>query len=413
MKQSHLKNSLKRTWIPLLSLFILMIGSSFLLTLTVLRLGHMHAPPILIGSMTAALYAGLAAGSFQAEPLIARVNHVRAYTTFVSIFSVTCLLQGLFVNAWFWLSLRFICGFSIAGALIVVESWLLAKSTFKTRGVILSLYMISLYCAQSFGQLFINTKQLNSLQPFVIVALLSSISLIPLAIGKMNMPRITAHSSLSFKKLYRLAASSIVAAFCGGLMQSSINGLLPYYLKLQKYPLNEVSYMMAITLFGGMCLQYPMGRLSDIVERRLVLALICIASILICTQVILTHHILILMYTSLFILGGLIFTIYPVSISYGCDALSRHEIVAGTQGLLLAYSIGAMLGPILSPFFITLFGPEGLFVYFISISSLLSVYLMWRRTQKVANPQEEPFLAVTGTTPISAELDPRSDEEAI
>ncbi|GJM07152.1 MAG: MFS transporter [marine bacterium B5-7] len=411
MRKSKLLVNLKRTWIPLTSLLILMLGSSFLITLTVLRLRGMHAPSLMIGAMTAVLYAGSAAGSFRAEPFIARVKHVRAFATFASIFSITCLLQGLWLNPWFWLVLRFLNGYAIAGLFIVIESWLLAKSTAKTRGAILSLYMIALYCAQSAGQFFINLKHLNSLQPFVIIGVLTALAVLPLAMGKVRMPHIEAPSTLDFKKLYKKAASGMVGALCGGLIQSSMYGLLPLYLRQQHYPLKEVSYMMALTIFGGMCLQYPMGRLSDVIERRFVLALICFASILICTQIILAHHLLIWMCVALFVLGGLTFTVYPISISYGCDALSRRDIVAGTQGLLLAYSIGAMVGPIVSPLFMDLFGSAGLFIYFMIISGLLGAFLMWRRTQKTAKPQDEPFVLVPQTTPISAELDPRMDEE--
>ena len=111
------------------------------------------------------------------------------------------------------------------------------------------------------------------------------------------------------------------------------------------------------------------------------------------------------------IFGGLTFTVYPLSISYACDSLEGHQIVAGLQALLIAYSVGAMLGPFIAPGFMSFLSIRGLFLFVLVISFILMIFLMYRKTQSVSMPQEEPYRVIPQTTPIVTELDPRQDEE--
>jgi len=111
------------------------------------------------------------------------------------------------------------------------------------------------------------------------------------------------------------------------------------------------------------------------------------------------------------IFGGLTFTLYPVSISYACDSLASEDIVAGTQTLLIAYSLGAMLGPMLAPVFMLTLGQQGLFAYFIVVLAVFSVLLGWRKSTHPNKPHEESYLAYPPVTPVSIEVDPRGDGE--
>jgi len=123
--------------------------------------------------------------------------------------------------------------------------------------------------------------------------------------------------------------------------------------------------------------------------------------------VLIKHYLVSLALVAIF--GGLTSTIYPVSISYACDVLEGKDIVAGIQGLLLSYSIGAMLGPFVAPVFMHAFNEKGLFIYFILVSACIVSLFTWRKTQRESPPQEEPFQMMTQTTPIMAEIDPRAE----
>jgi MFS family permease len=399
---------MKIAFAPLLSLFILILGNGLFNTLITIRLNLEGNSAFIIGLATTAYYAGLVCASFKIERTIIRVGHIRAFAAFASILAIVTLLQGMFVVPWFWLVLRFISGGATAGLFIVIESWLLILGTVKTRGQILALYMLVFYCAQGLGQFLINLAEPTAYSLFAITAMLCSLSIIPLTIGKIGTPQFEEPVSLTFVTLYKKSTSGIVGCFCSGLILGTVYGLLPLYIAEKTQNASDVALFMALTIFGGMALQYPLGKLSDYVDRRNVLIGIALLTIVASLAINLAFHSLWFALINIFIFGGLAFTFYPVSISHACDSLAPSEIVAGTQGLLLAYSVGATIGPMIAPVFIKFFGINGLFIYFITISAGLAAFFIWRKTRAAPTAHEETFVVMPQTTPITAELDPRA-----
>lgn len=394
---------------PLLSLFILILGNGLFTTLVAVRLHGEGSSALIIGLATACYYAGLVCASFKIERSIIRVGHIRAFSAFASALAVISLLQGIYVNPWFWLFLRFLGGIATAGLFIVIESWLLILGTIKTRGQILAIYMVTFYAAQGLGQFLINLGDPESLILFAITAMLCSLSVIPLAMSKVGAPQFGEPTSLSFRSLYKKSASGIIGCFCAGLILGSIYGLLPLYLAEKTHNTSDVGLFMALTIFGGMALQYPVGKISDYVDRRNVLIAISLLTIVISLSINILFHWQWAALIAIFIFGGLTFTLYPVSISHACDLLLPNEIVAGTQGLLLAYSLGATIGPAIGPLFMKLIGINGLFLYFITISAILAIFFSWRKIWVAPRKHDETFIPIPQTTPITAEMDPRGE----
>lgn len=406
-----MKTILKTTFVPLLSLFIFILGSGLFTTLLTVRLHNEHASTLIIGAMTGAYYAGLAYGSFKIERYILAVGHIRAFAAFASFLTVVSLTQGLFINPWGWLVLRFLAGLATAGIFIVIESWLLSVGDASGRGKILAFYMISLYAAQALGQLMINISDPNTLTLFALIAILSSLSVIPISLTKIPAPEISEPSSLNFIKLFKASASGLLSSLCAGLILGAIYGLLPLVIMQKTASTSNVGLFMALVIFGGMFLQYPVGKLSDFIERRFILLVLSVLTVIVSFLMTYSFDNVYLAYAVTFLLGGLTFTLYPVSISHTCDSLDQKDIVSGTQGVLLAYSIGATIGPFIAPAFMHTTGSNGLFYYLITIGILLTLFLTWRKTQVASVPQDEGFMVMPQTTPITAELDPRGETE--
>lgn len=392
---------------PLISLAIFTLGNGFFTTLLVLRMHAENASSFSIGAMSAAYYLGLVIGSFYIEKLIIKVGHIRSFSGFASALAVISLLHGFFYNIPCWLVLRFLSGYATAGIFIVIESWLLLAGNVKVRGQILSLYMISFYAAQACGQFFLNISPSTNLLLFAISAMLCSLSVIPLSMVKIGQPQISEPSVLNFKKLYQASASGVIGCICCGLILSAIYGLLPLFIIERLHSTIYVSGFMAAVIFGGMALQYPLGKLSDHMDRRTVLIGVSMSFVLISSVTLLTFNNTWMSFVCMFLFGGMAFTLYPISISHACDALSSKDMVSGTQGLMLAYSLGATAGPLIAPLLMKPFGPAGLFFYFIAISFMLAAFFVWRRLSTPRTLPDEPFQTIPQTSPIAAELDPR------
>ncbi|MDF1756886.1 MAG: MFS transporter [Legionellaceae bacterium] len=404
---------IRKTSIPLLSLFIFALGNGFFITLLSLTMNHYHEPPLLIGSMTGIYYLGLVCGSFKIESFIAKVGHIRAFSTFASTLAVVSLLHGIFYNMPLWLILRFIGGFSTAGVFVVIESWLLCNSTNTTRGQVLSFYMITFYASEALGQLLINCGAPTDLLLYGIATMLCSLSVIPLSMSNVSMPQFDEPSTMSILDLFKQTTSGVFGCFFAGMILSATYALCPILFFNLYNDTSTVSFLMFAMIFGGMALQYPVGKISDIIERRLVVIVICGLIIISSLLLLLTIKYFVASIILIGIFGGLTSTVYPISISYSCDSLDTKNIVAGIQGLLLSYSIGATLGPFVAPMFMHLFSGKGLFIYFALISGFIALIFTWRKTQTESPPQEEPFQIMTQTTPIMAEIDPRAEVDPL
>ncbi|GAA0362563.1 MFS transporter [Bowmanella denitrificans] len=398
---------------PLLSLLIYSVGHGLLTTLLTLRMTEEQVSATLIGMISTAYFTGLMVGSFVNSKLILRVGHIRAYAAYASMLCSLALLFGMFVAPESWMLLRLLGGFATGGLLVVIESWIMVSSPVSIRGRVMALYMVLFYAAMILGQLLLKRLDIMSLLPFAVAALACSLSVLPLALAKVNIQHLERHEKLPFWSLVRLTPTAVFSCFISGLILSVAYGLLPFFYAKVGLELSQIADMMAYLILGGMCLQYPLGRLSDRYDRRLVLMCLFAAVLAVSVAFILFDSEAGSALTSILTLmfGGVIFAVYPISLSQACDELNPSQVIAANQGLLLCYSLGAMSGPLLAPLFIQALGPDGMFVYFASMSVLSLLFLTWRRLVRAPVPIEEhvAFSTSTPNTPIMAELDPRAD----
>ncbi len=397
----------------MLSLMILVMGSGFLMTLVPIRAGLEGFSPEISGYLASAYFAGILIGAIQINKVIEGVGHIRAFAFFASTVSALTLLQGIFVFPWVWVAIRFLFGLSMAGIFITIESWLLVKSSVKMRGTALSIYMTVFYAAQSTGQLFLGFFDSSTLLPFCFIVILASLSVLPLAITKTKAPIVEEHSVLSPVKLFKISPLAVIAAFFSGLILGPIYGLLPVFAQEAGYSVIQISWLMGSVIFGGLCFQWPIGAISDRVDRRKVLLVAAILACLLSLFVSLIPQMVFpkFLFFSIFF-GGFCFVIYPLSVSHGCDVVDAKDLVAATGAILLCYGVGSIIGPIVASFGMRLFGPEALFYYILVVTGTLSCITFYRMIVVPQVPAEEklPYSNMPQTTPVASELDSRIEE---
>jgi MFS family permease len=108
----------------LVAIFMFMGGSGALPALLGIRLNEAgHAAPV-IGMLGTAYFVGLTIGSILVFRIIARAGHIRAFAAFVSLFSASTLAYSIGQSVPYWIGLRLIDGFCVAGVFVCLESWL-------------------------------------------------------------------------------------------------------------------------------------------------------------------------------------------------------------------------------------------------------------------------------------------------
>ncbi|WP_416399371.1 MFS transporter [Allohahella sp. A8] len=398
---------------PLISLAIYSLGHGVLSTLVTVRLSAEGVSSTWIGFVSSAYFAGLIVGTFVNARLIVSVGHIRAFAAYASILAAITLLLGLVVIPEFWVFMRFLGGFASGGLLVVIESWILVTTPSVKRGQVMAAYMILFYGSMALGQMVLKNVDLNTLVPFAICAISASLSVVPLALARVNMPILEIGKNLPLRRLLRITPAGITSSFASGLLLGALYGLLPLFFASSGYDLGNTANMMAIVIVGGMALQYPIGRLSDLTDRRIVLAALFGISMVISIFFVWAAPTENFWLTAgfIFLLGGTMFSMYPISLSHACDEIEPNMVMSVNQGLLIAYSIGAMAGPAMAPLFIEVRGPLGLFAFFSVVCAATVVFLLYRRTRREAVPLGEHFShAMTiPNTPIMAEIDPRAE----
>ncbi|MEM1282427.1 MAG: MFS transporter [Chlamydiota bacterium] len=395
---------------PLLSIALLTLGSGFFVSFQSLYLQTLGYSNNIIGLVHSAYYAGLLFGTFKVEHFIQRVGHIRAMSTFASMCAIMILLQALNHDPFIWVLLRFVVGYSLAGIFVVIESWFLDKGTETTRGQLLSLYMVAFYSAQAFGQYFLDLYPVNSLQPFIIASLLCCSGVIPVAMTKSKSPEIHEPEVKRVGEVMVESPFGFIGCIISGLILSSIYSFGPNFAQLHEI---SPSVLMSVIIMGGVLLQIPMGRLSDVFDRRSVLVVLAVLTIppsLMIPYVLDNEPLLLL---TAFILGGLSFTLYPLSVTQACDRIHSKELTSVTATLLMAFGVGSVLGPLITPYFMSFYGSGGLFYYVALMSGLLVVvgfassYLIPR----VPVSQQNEFVPLPRSSPIVYDLDPRIEQD--
>lgn len=397
---------------PLVSLIIVMLGNGFFNTYASLRISFEGYDSWVIGVLNAAYYAGVMLGSIYVEKLIDRIGHIRTFAMFASINSAVILVQSFIIGAYSWTIFRFLVGFCASGFFIVIESWLLLSTGIKTRGKVLSLYMLTLYMAQGFGQFILNAAPMKSILPFAIVIFLSSLSVLPVCMIKSSGPLMLESSITNIFQILKKAPLGPIGCFMAGLIMSSFYALGPIFGKDINLSIFQISQIMGLTILGGLVLQWPIGHLSDIFNRRKVIIGVFLALMLLTFALFHSQHFPYYVLLSLMVLfGGISFTLYPLSITYTCDYFSERNIVGITCALLIIYGTGCIVGPLISPFFMNLFGPSGLFLFVSIVCAVYIIFAMWRflHARRPTEEEQSDYLPLPRATSLAFLLDPRSD----
>ncbi|MDN3520139.1 MFS transporter [Halomonas ramblicola] len=390
---------------PLLGLFILGIGNGFLATLITLRLDVAGYSPVVIGWVSSAYFIGLALGAMLNDRLLLRIGHIRAYGSFASLVAVTVLLQGLIEHPVAWFLLRLIGGWATVGVYLVIESWLLTAGEAKVRGRLLALYMISLYAAGVLGQLLLGvTEAMGGASSFMVIGMLASLSVLPMAMIPRVSPLIEKAEPLPPHRLITLTPTGVMGSFGSGIAVAAAYSLLPLYLQRIGLSVDRVGQMMAVVVLGAMLLQYPVGRWSDRHDRQLVLIGIGGFCALISAAILWLPMSPWLLAGLLFLLGGGIFSLYPVSVGHAADRAPAGALVRMSQGLLLINAIGSALSPPLISPVMAVLGDAGLFWSFGGLGLFLVAFFAWRRSVRPAPVPVAPFAPTSPMSSVGAEL---------
>ncbi|HEX3810735.1 MAG TPA: MFS transporter [Rhizomicrobium sp.] len=400
----------------LLSVLIFLMGQGLLGTLTPVRAHILGFSDVIVGVIGSAYYAGFVLGCFVGPRLLVRVGYSRTFAVAAGLATVSPLLQSLSTSEFVWISVRGLIGFAAANLYMVIESWLNDRATNETRGRIFSAYMTVTYGAMVAGQWLYSTGRASSYSLFVQSAILYALCLIPVGLTRLPQPKPTPVPVLRPWRLFRISPVGVAGCIAVGFANGAVWSLAPVYAHDNHLTKSLLAAFMSAFTLGGALIQVPMGRLSDHLDRRIVIAGVSVAAA--CSGIALylfgaQSHTMALVLVAVFGLTAL--PLYGLSVAHANDRLPREMFVEASATLLLINALASVIGPVIGAFAMTRFGSPALFAYTAAVHVCLAVFTIVRLTVMRAPPEEtrDRFEPLTQQgSPTSLELDPRGNEPA-
>jgi MFS family permease len=397
-----------RTLQPVASLLtgtaLLLIGVGLLNTMIPLRGMAADYSGTLLGGLTSAYYAGYFVGTLAMPPLVRRIGHIRAFAFCATCTACVVLLHALGSNPVVWLLLRLLTGIVLVGLYVVIESWLNAQSPPDRRGTVFAVYMGVNLCSLALAQQLLRIGG----QPFVlftVVALAICAATLPVLLTRQTQPQPQATPKLQLGLLFDLAPTAGVGALLSGLAMGAFWGLLPVYARRVGFDDATVSTYMSIAILGGAALQWPLGRLSDLHDRRIVLAGVAAAAVLLALAALATAGNLWPAMALAFLFGGMAFAVYPIVVAHLVEHTPSDSLMAASSSVLLVYGVGSALGPLAAGALMAGVGAWSLFAWFAGIHALLAGYAAYRYATRRREPlQARRFRPMLRTTPTVLRL---------
>ncbi len=394
---------------------VLQIAHGLLSTLLPLQLNAAQASTVDIGLMATAFSGGFILGCLAVSRLIAAVGHIRVFAAFAALASAVTLAFAIAPEPLLWMAVRVVHGFATASLLTVAESWLNERTPSQQRGRVMAAYMVISKTAFAGGQLSLVLSDIGGLIFFMVASAAYSLSLIPVAMTRAPSPSVPKLRTLGLKRFYRVAPAAAVGCFAIGMMNASVINIGPLYGAQQSLTASEIAVLMAATQIGSLCLQWPLGWLSDRVDRRTVIvsagSLVIVLSLAIA---ILGTRWPDALYVLFCLWGGVSLSIYAIFIAHANDFAGQDERVAMTSTLLLAWAVGSMIGPTAATFIMNAAGPDGLFYFVAAVALFMTGFVSYRMTRRAPRPVDERarFVNVPATSPQLPKLDPRAPARA-
>ena len=396
----------------LLGVAFLMVGVGGLSTIVAFRMGEFGHSSTVVGVVSSMYFLGLVLGTSSCHRLISNVGHIRAFAALGSLMSAATLAHGLTVDPYVWGALRFIVGFTTVGMYMCTESWLNEKSSNEIRGQVFSMYQVVLYLGQGAGQFLINIPDASGTVLFILTSILMSLAILPVAMTRVSAPKLPKPTRFRIGRLWGISPTRMTAATASGTIMGAFYALGALFAQKAGLDVAATSKFMGAAIIGGLVLQYPIGKLSDRMDRRLVMAGVALLTALICFLMMIESSysgrgLLVMAMT----FGGLSFTLYPLAVAYTNDYTDVDDIVPMAGGLMMSYGIGAAIGPTIAAPLMDLIGPGGLFAYIGGISVLLLIFIVFRITQRAPMPvaDQSDYQAMQRTSAVVYEFYPETE----
>ena len=376
-------------WALLLGIVLIMLGNGMHFTLIGLRGGIEGFSAAELAIVTSGYFTGFLSGARFTPALIRRVGHVRVFAALGSFMSAGLISFPLFTDPIAWTLLRVLVGFCMSGIYVAAESWLNDAATNETRGKVLSAYMIAQTLGIIGAQGLLTLGDAGTSVLFIGASILVSISFAPILLSVAHVPAVEVARPMSLKGLFASSPLGTVGIFLLGSVYATQSGMGAVFGSQIGMTASQIALFVAMLFAGALVLQYPIGWLSDQIDRRKVIFGAAALGAVACGFGWLVSGDIWFVMAAAFLAGGVTTPLYALFLAYTNDALSADEMPAASGGLVFTFGLGAIAGPLVTGWAMQWLGPNGFWLFLGATFVVISAYALYRMTQRAATPSDE------------------------
>ncbi len=363
---------------------------------------------------------GFTLGCVVVPLLVRRVGHVRTFGALSALLASVMLLNGLVVNPLAWIVLRAIAGLCFAGSYMIIESWLNERISNENRGSLFSIYMIVSLVFAMAGQylLIVADPELQTL--FMVGAILYALAVLPTALSKAQSPAPLTRVKFDLVRLYLNSPAAAISAIVAGVLSGAWANFAPVFAKQSGMSNANIANVLVFAMIGSIIFQMPIGRLSDMMDRRYVMMgtsfFGALVGFILAGVSVINGEPGYLFFGGIIVFGGFIYSIYSLAVAHANDYANPEDFVETASGLLILFGVGSMIGPMAMAPIMDALGPKGLFTGMGVTHILLAAFILFRVSARALPKDHETvdFQSVPigkAQTPETYVLDPRADAE--
>ena len=364
---------MRSLWPLFLGIFFISLGNGLQGTLSSWRADYEGFSVITTGLVMSGFFVGAFASSLISPNQIKRTGQIRTYAAYASIASTAILIQLLFIEPPVWFVARFLSGFCIVGIMIIVEGWLNSISSNENRGQLFSIHMMVVWAGLAMGQGLFVVDSPAGVNLFLLASILLSISLIPILLTEIKAPEEELQESLGFKALWKASPSGVVTIGISGLASAGFFGVGTIYAIKSGLSISETALFMTLFIGFGALSQWPLGWLSDRIDRRKVILLCCSIVVGICILLALFDFSKTIFLTLNGLIGASTLPLYSLGVAQTNDRLKPSQMVSASGTIVFVFSVFAALGPFTMSYFLKLFDSFGFLLYLSLVHLVIAV----------------------------------------
>ncbi len=392
---------LAQSWPLLLGVMLLMVGNGVQGSLLGIRGALEGFSTWELSMVMSAYFVGFLGGSRLAPEMIRRVGHVRVFSALGSMISAVLILYPLLLDVVLWSVMRMLIGFCFSGIYVTAESWLNNTASNETRGQALSAYMIVQMLGIIASQGLLALGDPGGFGLFIIPSVLVSLAFMPMLLAKTPAPTFDSIRPMSFARIFRTSPLGCVGMLLTGGIYAAMFGMASVWGAKSALTIGQIAAYGAALYVGGLVLQYPIGYLSDRIDRRLLILWMSVggAALMIAAAGFRLPFNVVLGVALL--LGGTINPLYSLLIAHTNDFLTKEEMPSASARLIFLNGFGAIFGPISTGWLMGVVGAAGYFLFIGALFAMLALYAAWRMSQRAAPVDHAAY---SGLTPTASSL---------